>query len=175
MIGLKKGTVKIVPYHKEWMKLFEKERGRLEKALRTKVVDIQHVGSTSIPNMPAKPIIDINVGIKMMKNSGKFIKLFKSLGYEYNPKFGSERAHMVFSKGSQVSTTHFLHLMRYNGVIWKKHLSFRNYLREHESDAKKYEQLKKSLQKKFINDRSRHNYIINKAEFIKSIVRKASK
>lgn len=173
MIGLKRGIVKIVPYRKEWAKLFEKEKKRLEKALGNKVVDIQHVGSTSIQNMPAKPIIDINVGIKMMKNSGKFIKLFKSLGYEYNPKFGSGRTHMVFIKGNRVSKTHHLHLMRYNGDIWKKHLSFRNYLHEHKSDAKKYEQLKKSLQKKFTNDI--HSYIINKAEFIKNIIKKAKK
>lgn len=175
MIGLKKGTVKIVPYRKEWATLFEKEKKRLEKALGNKVVDIQHVGSTSIPNMSAKPIIDINIGIKMMRDSIKFIKLFKSLGYEYNPKFGNKRTHIVFSKGSQVSTTHFLHLMRYNGNIWKQHLSFRNYLCKHKSDAKKYEQLKKSLQKKFANDKSRHNYIINKARFIKNIIKKASK
>lgn len=172
MIGLKRGVVKIAPYCKEWAKLFEKEKKRLEKALGNKVVDIQHVGSTSIPDMSAKPVIDINVGIKMMKNSGKFIKLFKSLGYKYNPKFGSERAHMVFIKGNQVSRTHHLHLMRYNGDIWKKHLSFRKYLREHRGDAKKYEHLKKSLQKKFTNDI--HNYIVNKAEFIESIAKKVN-
>ena len=89
MIGLKRGTVKLLPHNPKWSEVFEKENKILVRALNGLVVDIQHIGSTSIPGIPAKPIIDISIGIKSMKNSRDFIKNFKDYNSNnnHNPKF----------------------------------------------------------------------------------------
>ena len=74
MLGLKRGTVKLLPHDASWTKKFEKEKKRLLSRLGDSIIDVQHIGSTAIPHIPAKPMIDILVGIDSMRNRAKFIK-----------------------------------------------------------------------------------------------------
>lgn len=169
MIGLKRGTVKLLPHNPKWEELFEKEKNILSKALDGLIIDIQHIGSTSIPGIPAKPIIDISIGIKSMKNSKDFIKIFEDLGYEYRPDFGGPNTQLLFVKGPEEKRTHYIHLMRYSGSIWKNDLAFRHYLRKNKKRAKEYAYLKKELASKFADDRT--HYTASKAKFIHETIR----
>jgi len=169
MIGLKRGTVKLLPHNPKWTEAFEKEKEVLSKALNGLVVDIQHIGSTSIPGIPAKPIIDISIGIKTMKNSKDFIKIFEDIGYEYRPDFGGPTIQLLFVKGPEEKRTHYIHLMKYNGSIWINDLAFRDYLRKNKDRAEQYANLKKKLAANFANDRTK--YTASKANFILETVR----
>ena len=163
-IGLKRGSVKLVRHNTSWKKLFEKEKNNLKKILGKSTVDIKHIGSTAIPRISAKPVIDVLVGLGSMKNSRRFIKILEKQGYFYRPKFGHIKQHLTFAKGSEIKRTHYIHLVKYNGVIWKRDLLFRDYLRAHSHRAKQYDQLKKKLAKKFTDDRRK--YTLNKKNFI---------
>jgi GrpB-like predicted nucleotidyltransferase (UPF0157 family) len=163
-IGLKRGVVKLVPHNNSWKKLFEKERKNLKNILGKDAVEIEHIGSTAIPRISAKPVIDVLVGLSSMKNTNKYVKILEKFGYFYRPKFGHKRQHLTFAKGNESSRTHYIHLVKHRGVIWKRDLGFRNYLQTHPSRAKQYDELKKKLEKKFPNDR--RNYTKSKSEFI---------
>ena len=81
MIGLKRGTVKIVPYSEVWKKLFETEKDLLLSAIGSYVLEIEHVGSTSVKNLEAKPIIDIAVAVGNISNVEKCVSPLENLGY----------------------------------------------------------------------------------------------
>lgn len=171
MIGLKRGTVRLLQYTSKWSKAFENEKKMLSKALNGSVIDIQHIGSTAIPGMIAKPIIDISIGTKSMANSKKLIPILQLLGYEYISEFGGPKIHLFFAKGSDENRTHYIHLMKYNGRIWRNDLLFRDYLRKNKERAQQYVKLKKTLAAKFADDRT--IYTSSKAEFIHKTIKMA--
>lgn len=173
MIGLKRGTVKLLPHHKKWKLLFEKEKKLFEKKLGDLVIDIQHIGSTSIPGIPAKPIIDISMGVRVMKDARRLIKPLKELGYELRREFGGPNIQILFVKGSESKRTHYLHVMKYNGALWKNDLLFRDYLRKYPVRAKEYAELKRKLVGKHVKDRG--TYTKSKAKFILETINKARK
>lgn len=85
MLGLRRGRVKLSPYNSKWAEIFEKEKKMLQKALKKTVIDIQHIGSTAVFGIPAKPIIDIAVAVPDLgrKEPKKYIELLKKVGYKY--------------------------------------------------------------------------------------------
>ena len=172
-IGLKRGLVKLARHNASWEKLFEKEKNNLKKILGKFAVKIEHIGSTAIPHISAKPVIDISVGVGSMKNTKLYIKILEKSGYFYRPKFGHINYHLVFAKGDEIKRTHYIHLVKYNGVIWKRDLAFRDYLRNHPYRRKQYEQLKKNLANKYPNDR--REYTLNKTRFILKTIEIAKK
>ena len=99
-IGLKRGTVKVVDYKPDWPKEFEAEKQRLIDAFGDKIIAVEHIGSTSIPALAAKPIIDMVVAVKSFDDLQVFIDKLQSLGYEYMPErmFDNRK---FFPKGSQ--------------------------------------------------------------------------
>ena len=136
-------------------------------------MDIQHVGSTAIPNIPAKPIIDISVGIMSLKKAKTVIKSLKALGYEYRENGSIRGKHLFFAKGSEERRTHYLHLIKYNGEIWKNDLLFCDYLCKHKEMAVKYANLKTELANKFSTDRGA--YTNAKSKFIRTVIKMANK
>lgn len=172
-IGLKSGTVKLLPYNKKWRVLFLKEKKLLKSALQNiDIVNIQHVGSTSIPKLKSKPIIDIAVGIKSLPHGKKCIKPLEKLGYEYKHDAGIKGRHF-FAKGSPENRTHYIHIEKYNGKLWKNHIYFRDYLKKYSKARKEYQKLKKELAIKYANDRD--SYTLEKNKFIEKIMKKAVK
>ena len=168
-IGLKRGTVKVVPYQKEWAEEFEKERSRILSVRGDSVVAVEHIGSTSVPGLAAKPIIDIGVGIKRLKDADKLIKPLSKIGYKFYKEFQKQR--LFVAKGTDDSRTHYLHIMRHGGSKWKNDQIFRDYLRSHPKEVERYAKLKKRLAKKYPNDRQA--YSDGKREFIDTLVEKA--
>mgnify|MGYP001095876825 CR=1 FL=1 len=107
MIGLEERTVKLAPYATEWKRLFEKEKALLQAAIGNHVLDIQHVGSTAIPGMIAKPLIDIGVAVESFEEATVCIQPVERLGYEYRGEYGIPRRHF-FVKGDP--RTHHIHM-----------------------------------------------------------------
>ncbi len=169
-IGLKRGIVSLSSHNKNWSSIFESEKNKILKVLGNKVIDIQHIGSTSISRILAKPVIDMAVGMKSLKNGKQIIKKMGDAGYFYRPKYGRTDQHILFAKGNEDKRTHYIHIMKYNGVIWKRDLKFRDYLRNNPKKAKEYENLKKKLAKKYPNNRPL--YTEAKTNFILKIINK---
>lgn len=171
ILGLKKGAVKLVPHNKKWASLFEKEKRLLQKSFGDAIIKIEHVGSTSIKDICAKPILDIDVGVKSVKYFEKVARILEKLGYTNIKNKNSPHVHLVFAKGNKrIGTTHYVHVIKHNGILWKNDIRFRDYLRTHKKVAQQYAKLKKKLALTHQNDRMA--YTVNKASFIKKFSKK---
>lgn len=165
MIGLKRGTVQLHPHDTKWAGAFASEKKRILEAIGEFVVDIEHIGSTSVPGLDAKPIIDMSIGLKRFKDAKKLIKPLDEIGYHFYKNFQKQ---VLFVKGPDRKRTHYVHLMRYNGAKWKSDLLFRDFLLSHPKRVKGYGFLKRKLAKQFHNDREK--YSAGKDIFIKRTI-----
>src|SRR3972149_1448101 len=171
MIGLPSGQVSIEDYTGEWLEAFEEERDRLVAAGGLLAIAIEHVGSTSVPGLCAKPVIDIAIGVTDLLTGKECIGPLSNLGYEYKGDAGISGRHF-FAKGNPENRTHYVHVEPLNGVLWRNHILFRDYLRCHPDEAATYGQLKRALAEKFIEDRDA--YALGKNSYIENIIRIAS-
>lgn len=170
MIGLKRGTVKLIPYNPQYKDLFEEEKARLLKGLSSLVIDIQHIGSTSVPGIVSKPIIDIEAGIKDIGDLRKvedIAKLLENLGFVWRRQ-NSHPNHHLFAKGPDDNRTHYLHLVEFEGEIWNNDLLFRNTLIKNPELAQEYEKLKIKLAERFPEDREK--YTKGKKDFFNKVI-----
>ena len=169
MIGLKRHIIKLAPYDKNWSQEFQTEKKRLEKILGSKAVAIEHIGSTAIPNMSAKQIIDILVGVETLKKEGiRCVKLLEEYSLRYKKR---TKIRYFVVKGDDSTRTHNIHIARFKGRRWNKLLAFRNYLRSHPRAAKEYNTLKKELEKSYGSKPKL--YTEKKLNFVKNILKKA--
>ena len=172
MIGLEKGVVKLTEYDGNWQKIFETEKSELQKILDDKAIDIQHIGSTSIPKSCAKPIIDILTGMNSMKIADGCIKPLIEFGYEFKGGKGIPGGYF-FTKSVGEMRTHHLHIITNNSKSWINHIIFRDFLIQNPGYRKNYCNLKKELAAKFKNDREA--YTDAKSGFINNTVHLALK
>ena len=164
---------RVVDYNPEWPGLYLAERARILAAIGPWVSGIEHVGSTSIPGLAAKPILDILVGLRKLDDAPRCIPGMEGLGYEYVPEYEKEMPmRRYFRKGPSENWTHHVHMVEEGGDFWVIHLRFRNFLRDHREDAPRYEGVKRELAARFANDRDA--YTRSKAESITSILSKAA-
>ncbi len=170
MIGLKRGTVKLENYNEKWKDIFEEESKLISSKINKFLIGIQHIGSTAIPGIAAKPIIDIAVAIDSLSNVEKIIKLLHELGFQYRGEQGIPGRHL-FVKGDEENRTHHLHVVENDHHEWKTHILFRDYLKSNSKVAKEYSNLKIELAKKYEFDREK--YTEGKSEFIQKIIEKA--
>ncbi|MCE3237978.1 MAG: Ribosomal-protein-S5p-alanine acetyltransferase [Gammaproteobacteria bacterium] len=172
---LAKDHVEIVPYNASWPHDAKVEIQKLKAALPLNcIVDIQHVGSTAIPELSAKPIIDIQIAARSLDEMKVIaVPLLQKLGYEYwydNP----DPERMFFVKGMPPfgeKRTHHVHIFEKTSKHWDGKILFRDYLICHPEAAKEYEQLKLGLAKKHTFDREQ--YTDAKGEFVNRILKLA--
>ena len=169
IIGLQRKMVRLSFYNPAWERLYKKEEKILYSVIGKYILDIQHIGSTSIPGVKAKPIIDIAIGVKELKSGKKCIKLLKELGYEYKYDAGI-KGRLFFAKGSEKSRTHYIHIVKLNGRLWKNFILFRDYLLKHKKSVKEYNELKEELARKYKDNRD--TYTAQKDSFIQGIIKK---
>lgn len=167
-IGLESGKVTLLPHSPQWEGFYERERQQLELAIGDFVIHIQHVGSTSISGIVAKPIIDIGIAVKNFEAAVVCVGPMETLGYEYRGQDGIPRRH-YFVKGQP--RTHHVHMVELASTEWVALVSFRDYLRTHPEVADKYAQLKHGLAKQFANDRDAYQRA--KASFIAEVIARA--
>jgi GrpB-like predicted nucleotidyltransferase (UPF0157 family) len=165
VIGLERGIVKLAPYDAEWQRLFEEEKARIQAAIGQWVLDIQHVGSTSIPGVVAKPILDIGVAVENFEEASVCIEPLEQLGYEYHGENGIPRRH-YFVMGDP--RTHHLHVNEVHSRDWENQVFFRDYLIQHPEFAQEYAALKLELAGRFPTDRDA--YLEGKAPFIERVL-----
>jgi len=169
MIGLKRGTVQVVAYHADWYDLFEQERRVLHQHIGHLVLDIQHVGSTAVPGLDAKPIIDIAVAVTSVVVIPQCKPLLCAFGYLDRGDAGTEGGYL-FVKGSAPDVrTHHLHLVARDDPQWGNYLRLRDLLRADETLRTRYARLKNTLQQQFAEDRK--GYTAAKQEFIRGLLR----
>ncbi|MGD2026683.1 MAG: GrpB family protein [Anaerolineales bacterium] len=149
MIGQHKRDITVKPYQHGWIDLFQREANLLRTALGENALQIEHIGSTSIPGMPAKPIIDIMVAVGSFSQATGLILLLETLGYVYKPH-DTVPERLFFSKESAPEhKTHHLNLTTLHSGFWENQLPFRDYLRTHEEMAAEYLALKKHLVERY--------------------------
>jgi GrpB-like predicted nucleotidyltransferase (UPF0157 family) len=142
----------IVPYDRSWPALFEAERTLLATILRPWLAGpIEHVGSTAVPGMPAKPTIDIMAGIMSLAASRDALELLREYDYQYAP-YRSDVMHW-FCKPSVAERTYHLHLVPFGSPLWHERLRFRDCLRSNQATAEEYAALKYRLAKVYREDR----------------------
>ncbi|HEY2422000.1 MAG TPA: GrpB family protein [Neobacillus sp.] len=163
-------SVVIEEYTSDWVLRFQEEQRILKGIFCDKAIAIEHIGSTSIEGLGAKPIVDIMVGVSHLNEVDEFIEPLKKVGYEYvfHKEFPNRR---FFRKGQWRAGTHHLHIYQYESEEWKNHILFRNYLRTHPDQLKQYQQLKKDLAEKYHFERAA--YTKAKEPFILTVIKKA--
>ncbi len=172
MIGLQRGTVKLVPHDPEWKILFQKEKDILSHILGDNVNGIEHIGSTAIKGILSKPIIDIAVGVPDASHITAVKKILEDNGWIWRPKFGNIQNHIVFAKGNDIERSHYLHLMIYGDTLWNERIGFRDYLNTHEEERCEYERLKIRSMELYGDDRIL--YTKQKDSFVAEIIKKIS-
>lgn len=127
-IGLKRGTVELVEHNPDWSILFEQEKQLLLETFGDRILAVEHIGSTAIPGIIAKPIIDINVAAESLDDIDDFIIKLQELGYEYiHERRYADR--QFFPKGPSERRTHHLNLVELDSqTAWVNQLLFRDYL-----------------------------------------------
>lgn len=170
MIGLNKGTVALMPYDPTWARLFQSEADRLRSVIGDSVFDIQHVGSTAIPGIHAKPIIDIGVAVASFEEATRCIARLEWLGYSYLGENGVPRRH-YFHKSSGDVRTHHLHINELGSRDWLNQTAFCDALRRDPNLASAYNHLKQTLAQQFPADRVA--YLAGKADFIRHVLEQA--
>lgn len=168
MIGLQRGTVKLVPHATTWRARFLRESRLLMKL--PEVVAVEHIGSTSVPGLRAKPIIDILVGVQSITAFRRHLSKVERLGYRQkkNVKYANRR--YFFTRGSEQRRTVHVHVERYQGTKWKHNIFFRDWLRTHPRDRRRYEVLKVRLAS--AHPKEREQYTKGKKAFISSILKR---
>jgi GrpB-like predicted nucleotidyltransferase (UPF0157 family) len=160
--------IRIVPYDAAWPGLFEKERAILEDFLAPWLFGpIEHVGSTAVPGLAAKPVIDVMAGVKTLEESRPSIASLATIGYRYFP-YDPENKHW-FCKPSAAFRTHHLHLVPFGSKSWNERLVFRDYLRRNPAAVKEYAELKQRLAEQYEFDREA--YTEAKGPFIQRILK----
>jgi GrpB-like predicted nucleotidyltransferase (UPF0157 family) len=165
LIGLKKGIVRLVPHNVEWVQAYEAERARIEAAIGPYILEIQHVGSTSIPGIAAKPIIDIGVGVADFEAARVCIAPLEALGYTFHGEHGIPGRH-YFTRGDP--TLYHTHMHETTSRAWGNLVLFRDYLLAHPDEARAYLELKQRLADRYRCDR--RAYTEGKAAFIERIL-----
>ena len=144
-IGQHKRDLTIVPYREGWVKCFEEEKARLQRALGEHALQIEHIGSTSIPGMSAKPIIDIMVAVVSLAQGKELVPRLEAIGYIYKP-FDTVPVRVYFSKENPPEhRTHHLNLVEPGSDFWANQLAFPEYLQKHDEMAAEYIRLKQRL------------------------------
>lgn len=162
-------AIHLVPYDARWPAAYEAEHERLVSLFPLQLRAVEHIGSTAIAGMPAKPIVDILAGVDSMGVADSLFDLVLSNGYTtsrgFNEMLPDRRWFMRSCNGHR---THHLHLVVFGSPTWHRHLLFRDRLRSNADLAQSYAELKSELAIRFKNDREA--YTDAKSEFVASVL-----
>ena len=164
--------VVVVPYDPAWPLQYEEEKTRTLAVIAPFMVCIEHMGSTAVPGLAAKPVIDILIAVRSLADAPLFLPPLTSLGYEYIQKHETvfpERRYLHRLVNGQ--HTHHLHMVERDSNFFKVQITFRDYLRRHPDARDQYAALKLDLAQRYRNDRDA--YTDAKSAFIQSILKMA--
>ena len=169
--------VAVVPYDPVWPRMFDEEKRHLRKCLPSRLIRrIEHFGSTAIPGLAAKPIVDVLVEVSSLEaTKARIAPVLEAQGYDYfwRPTHGDDGPPFYawfIKRNSAGVRTHHIHMVESDFEHWER-LLFRDYLIDHPKTAKEYEALKLALARDYPNDRVA--YTKGKTEFVVSVTRDA--
>jgi len=170
-LGLTRDQVRVAESDPRWQLVFDRLAGELRSALADLDVMVEHVGSTSVPGLAAKPIIDIAIGVGGPIAIDRFIQLLEPLGYIYRRDEGASGGQLFVvdednRPGHRIA---YIHLVTTDDPQWSRYLGFRDRLREDPHARAEYQQLKRQLAAEFRNDRA--GYTAAKESFIEGQLR----
>jgi GrpB-like predicted nucleotidyltransferase (UPF0157 family)/GNAT superfamily N-acetyltransferase len=157
------------PYNPEWVNLFQKEKKLIADKLGDKIVTIEHIGSTAVPGLGAKPIVDILLGVRKISDATKFIPMMEEIGYEYRNNFEHIMPYRrYFTKPGR----YHVHTVEVTSEFWRRHLLFRDYMRGHDEVRDAYFETKMKLAEQDWSDVN--DYAYAKTYFVKKAEKEAS-
>ena len=164
-------SLRIAPYDPAWPQEFERERGRIAEALGPLARRIDHHGSTSIPGLDAKPIIDIQISVDALQPLDAYAQPLATLGYAHVPH-PDDAVCPFFHRPADWPHTHHIHVVAFGGLEERRTLAFRDYLREHADVAGEYASLKRELAPRYAGSdaAAREAYASAKTEFIERVI-----
>jgi GrpB-like predicted nucleotidyltransferase (UPF0157 family) len=166
------GAIVVREYDPAWPAMFEEERTHLRRVLGSIVTMIEHVGSTAVPGLAAKPIIDLLAVVRRLDEARSFIAPLEALGYTYLPEYESWLpGELFFRKGIPGPWTHHVHMMEPSNPRGQDQLRFRDYLRAHPDTADAYAHLKKTLAAELGDDIA--GFRAGKNSFVKMVMDRA--
>ena len=136
--------LEVVAYDPAWPRLYDEEAARVGSALGEDVVAIEHMGSTAVPGLAAKPVIDVSVGLRRLELTADQVAAVEALGYEYLGENGLP-GRLFFRRSEAGRRTHHLHVVEVEGEHWHRHRAFRDYLRAHPDEVDRYAAEKRRL------------------------------
>jgi GrpB-like predicted nucleotidyltransferase (UPF0157 family) len=167
-LGLESGVVRVVPYDKRWPVLFVEEAARIRAACAVPLV-LEHIGSTAVPGLDAKPVLDILAGHPVDASPLDYVVPLERAGYEHRGDAGIPE-HQFFRRGHP--RAYHIHLVVTGGRLWRAYVGFRDLLRSDPDVARRYAELKLALAKQFPRDRAA--YIAAKSAFVTPLACRAS-
>jgi GrpB-like predicted nucleotidyltransferase (UPF0157 family) len=147
------GSIEFVEYRAEWPEMFETERGLFEQHLGATFVRIEHIGSTAVPGMPSKPIIDLAGVVRSIDDVLGELDSLYALGYDNRGFFADANDHVFFRKVAAGKRTHHLHVVTIDSAELASWVAFREYLRTDATAAADYAVAKRELFARFPGDR----------------------
>lgn len=162
----------ITDYNPSWPARYELEKALILGAVGPYVAAIEHIGSTAVPGLAAKPIIDILVGVNDLADAEWCIEPMTRIGYEYVPEYEDElpeRRYFRKPPGKGVRRNYHVHMVQIGGPFWERHVLFRDYLRAHPETAAEYAALKRRLAAEYGSDMD--GYTDAKTDFIRAVER----
>ncbi|MBS4219932.1 GrpB family protein [Bacillus sp. FJAT-49711] len=163
-------NVIVIDYNERWPDLYKREANEILEVFKNELVNIHHIGSTAVPNLKAKPIIDIMPIVKNIDVVDQFNGKMIGIGYEPLGEFGM-KGRRYFRKGGE-NRTHQVHIFQADNTIEiERHLAVRDYLRSHGNEAFAYGKLKAQLAIQFPKDIE--GYSLGKEEFVKGLEQRA--
>jgi len=166
-IGLKRGTVKLVPYDTNWANHFQEKKKKLSRILaRDNLIAIEHIGSTSIPGLLAKPLIDILLTVKDLQKAKEWIPALEKIGYHYKDENDPRR--LFFTEGPEEIRIAYIHIAQQGSEYVDEALAFRDYLLANPGAVHEYELLKIKLAKSYPKNRA--EYTKSKEDFIQKVI-----
>jgi GrpB-like predicted nucleotidyltransferase (UPF0157 family) len=169
MIGLKRNTVRLVEHDPDWAELAAIACRDVREASGELIVEVQHVGSTAVPDLPAKPILDIAAAVGSFELLPELTQRLVGIGYVYRHDSGDEGGHLLaFDSAPEIRMIH-LHVVEWGSTQWRNYLRFRDLLRQSPEIRQSYAQLKRDLASTWPGDRE--SYTAGKADFIRQVLK----
>jgi GrpB-like predicted nucleotidyltransferase (UPF0157 family) len=165
--------VEVVPHNPRWRDTFEAEAKHVAAALGENVVAVHHIGSTAIPNIYAKPVVDLLVEVREITEVDGRSSAMESLGYEVMGEYGIPGRRYFRKDNQEGIRTHHIHAFEAGSTEAERHLAFRDYMIAHPVDAQRYSELKRRLAEE--NPQSMDGYIDGKDNFVKEMDRRAAR
>ncbi|ENY8397289.1 TPA: GrpB family protein [Clostridioides difficile] len=171
MIGLKCGMVKLLEHQMIWDKSAKDVIILLKSIWDKTAIDIQHIGSTSIPSISAKPIIDIVVGVASLEEAKLYLERLEQCGIVFRGQDVPKQLLFAMGDFEKNTRTHHIHVVEWNSVAWNNYINFRDYLNTFTDKAKLYDSYKQKLALQFEDNRK--IYTQRKQELINILLEEA--